>query len=69
MPFSPYLHFQGQCEEAFDFYATCFGGIVHKERYGDSDLAEQTAPAWRDKIMHASLTFPRATRGLSGCGA
>lgn len=61
MPFSPYLHFKGQCEEAFDFYAACFDGVVNKQRYGESHIVAQTVPEWRDKIMHATLTFPRAT--------
>lgn len=56
MQFNTYLHFKGQCEEAFDFYAASLGGSVAKFRYGESPMAEQTAPEMRDKLMHATLT-------------
>jgi PhnB protein len=28
MAFNPYLYFDGQCEEAFDFYEKCLDGKI-----------------------------------------
>ncbi|MDV2994499.1 MAG: hypothetical protein N4J56_004153 [Chroococcidiopsis sp. SAG 2025] len=56
MQLSPYLNFNGQCETAVKFYEQCLGGKIEaKMTYGESPMAEQTPPEWRDKIMHASL--------------
>jgi PhnB protein len=49
----PYITFQGNCEEALNFYQECLGGeILYMGRYGGSPMAGQ-APD--DKIMHATL--------------
>jgi PhnB protein len=56
MQLSPYLSFNGQCEAAFKFYAQCLGGkIAMKMTYGESPMADQTPPGFRDKIMHTRL--------------
>jgi PhnB protein len=56
MQINPHLSFNGQCEEAFEFYGQCLGGKVSfMLKYGDSPMAEQTPPAWRDKIIHATF--------------
>jgi PhnB protein len=56
MQLNPYLNFNGQCETAFKFYEQCLGGKIEATMtYGESPMAEQTPPEWRDKIMHASL--------------
>ena len=56
MKISPHLVFGGQCEEAFTFYERSLGGrIVTMLTYGDSPMAEEVSPEWRDKIVHASL--------------
>jgi PhnB protein len=35
MQLDPYLHFNGNCEEAFEFYEKALGGkIVAKHTYG-----------------------------------
>ncbi len=61
----PHLTFNGQCEAAFKFYEKCLGGkVVFMMTYGDSPMAEQTAPDWRDKIMHA--TFALGEQQLAG---
>ncbi|TYQ31318.1 VOC family protein [Pseudanabaena sp. UWO310] len=58
MQLNPYLTFNGQCEAAFKFYEQCLGGkIVMMMTHGESPMAEQTAEAWRDKILHAQLTI------------
>jgi PhnB protein len=56
MQINPHLSFNGQCEAAFKFYEQCLGGKVSfMLKYGDSPMAEQTPPAWRDKIIHATF--------------
>ena len=46
---NPYLHFNGQCEEAFNFYAKVLGGEIVA-------MTEEHVPAeWRNKIIHARL--------------
>jgi len=56
MQVNPYLNFNGQCEAAFRFYEQCLGGkIVFMQTHGDSPMADQVPPAWRDRIIHATL--------------
>jgi PhnB protein len=58
MQLSPYLVFKGQCEAAFKFYERCFGGKIEMMMtHGDSPMAEQVPPDWRNKIMHARLAL------------
>jgi PhnB protein len=55
---NPYLSFNGECEAAFRFYAECFGGRIDAMVPHKGTPAEEHVPAqWRDKIMHAMLTF------------
>jgi len=55
---NPHLTFNGQCEEAFQFYEKCLGGnVVLMMRHGDSPMAEQTPPEWRQKVLHATLAL------------
>lgn len=57
MQLNPYLVFNGQCEEAFKFYEKALGGkITGLMTHGNSPMASQVAPEWRDKIMHAHMT-------------
>ena len=57
MRLTPNLAFGGQCGAAFKFYERCFGGkIVFMLTYGQSPMAEQVPPGWREKIFHATLT-------------
>jgi PhnB protein len=56
MQLNPYLQFNGQCEAAFKFYEQCLGGkTAFKITYGESPMADKTAPEWRGKILHARL--------------
>lgn len=56
MRLDPYLTFDGTCAEAFAFYERCFGAKAGMTmRYGDSPMAEQTPPEFRNKIMHTRL--------------
>jgi PhnB protein len=58
MKLTPYLNFNGQCEEAFQFYEKCLGGkILFQMTYGKSPMPpEQTPPGWGGKILHATLS-------------
>jgi PhnB protein len=56
MQLSTYLSFNGNCAEAFKFYEKCLGGkLADMMKWGDSPMADQTPPGWKDKIMHAHL--------------
>lgn len=57
MQLSPYLNFNGQCEEAFKFYEKCFGGKINMMMtYGDSPIAGEMPADAHKGIMHASMT-------------
>jgi PhnB protein len=58
MQMSPYLHFNGQCEEAFKFYEKCLNGKIEALHiFGQSPMAKQVPAEWGSKVMHASLKF------------
>jgi PhnB protein len=48
----PYIFFNGNAEEALNFYKGVFGGELNISRMGD---APGTAPEDKDKIMHGLL--------------
>jgi PhnB protein len=57
MKINPYLHFDGDCEEAFKLYERVLGGNIQGFfRYGQSPMAGQFGPDWGNKIMHVSMT-------------
>ena len=53
----PYLSFDGNCEEALNFYARIFGGEISAiSRFKDAPPEQMQLPAdWGDKVMHANL--------------
>ena len=58
MHITPYLSFNGNCEEAFAFYERCFGGTRGSTFiYGASPMAGQVPPDWQNKVMHGSITI------------
>lgn len=59
----PYLNFDGQCREAFDFYAKALGGqlIGPPMTYGESPMAAQCAAGTENRIMHAQIDANGAT--------
>jgi PhnB protein len=58
MQLNTYLLFNGQCEEAFQFYAKCFGGEIESMfPYAGSPMEKSTPPELLSKIMHATLSF------------
>lgn len=57
MALTPHLCFPGTCEEAFKFYAQLFGGELMLLAYRDTPMAQEVPTEWRDKIVHATLSF------------
>ena len=58
MDLSTHLSFNGQCEEAFQFYADCLGGeIITLMTWGDSPMAAQAPAGWEKKVVHATMVF------------
>ena len=56
MQLNPYLNFNGQCEAAFKFYERCLGGKLEALiTHGNSPIADQVPPNWKDMILHARL--------------
>jgi PhnB protein len=52
----PYLNFDGDCRQAFRFYAEVLGGEVQAMiSHGDSPMAGEVPAEWHDRIMHAYL--------------
>ena len=73
---NPYLNFNGNTEEAFNFYRSVFGtDFVALQRYRDTPdpICSQVSPADADKIMHIALPIGKnnilmATDALSSMG-
>ncbi len=67
---NPYLTFNGNCEEAFAFYHSVFGGqFGHVGRYGEMPTQEGRPPlpaTQVQKIMHMSLPLENGSV-LMGC--
>ena len=48
---SPYLIFNGRCEEAFKFYEQALGGKIETiMTFGDSPMAQQAPPDWGTRL-------------------
>lgn len=53
---NPYLNFQGNAEEAFNFYKSIFGGEFSTlMRFKDTPEGEKCSPEDANKIMHIAL--------------
>src|SRR5689334_10672008 len=58
MQLNSYLYFNGQCEEAFKFYAQALGGKIDALLPHEGTPAEGHVPKeWHKKIMHARMTI------------
>ena len=56
MTINPSLTFSGGCSEAFDRYASLFGGeIVFILTYGESPARSEVPDDWHDKVWFARL--------------
>lgn len=53
---SPYLNFNGNCEEAMTFYQSTLGGKLEISRFGDFASPEMPVPdEQKNSVMHATL--------------
>jgi PhnB protein len=53
---NPYLNFNGNTEDAFNFYKSVFGGeFIGLQRFKETPYAEQMPEKDRNKIMHVAL--------------
>jgi PhnB protein len=58
MQLSPYLSFDGNCEEAFKVYEQVLRGKIESlVRYAGTPGESFVPPEWKDKIMHARVVF------------
>ena len=58
MQMNSYLLFDGQCENAFKFYAKGLGGKIEAMiPHEGTPAADQVPAEWRAKILHARLTI------------
>ena len=72
--FNPYLNFNGNTEEAFNFYKSVFGGeFITVIRFKDTPEAGRVPAADKEKIMHVALPIGKgnvlmATDALESMG-
>ncbi|MBD8488641.1 VOC family protein [Echinicola sp. CAU 1574] len=52
---SPYLSFDGNCEEALNFYQSCFGGDTFLMRFQDGPMKDQFPESQQSLIMHGEM--------------
>jgi len=58
MKLTPHLSFNGQCQEAMDFYQRCFGAKIQSMlTYGNAPMFDRVPPERRGKILHATLAI------------
>lgn len=59
---NPYLIFNGNCEEAFNFYKSVFGGnFSYVGRYKEMPPETPVSDSEKEKIMHISLPISKET--------
>lgn len=59
---NPYLNFNDNCEEAFNFYKSVFGGeFATVMRFADVPAEYQGSPSEAQKIMHMALPIGQGT--------
>ena len=58
-----YVTFNGNTEEAFNFYKAAFGGeLVNVQRFGDAPNGAQMSDSDKKKIMHIALEAPNGIK-------
>lgn len=54
----PYLIFNGNCREAFDFYAALFHGRIEATMtFAGTPAEAHVPPHWKDKVLHVELRY------------
>jgi len=54
---NPYLIFNGNAEEAFDFYQSVFGGEVFKMRFSEMPSTSEMPDEDQNKLAHVALAI------------
>lgn len=58
MSLSFHIDFNGQCQEAFEFYAAHLHGVIGTMLHvKDSPLSPNSAEQWQQKIVHANISI------------
>lgn len=52
---SPYLTFEGNCNEAMNFYHKCLGGELKIQKVAETPMVNQMPPEYKDQVMHSVL--------------
>ena len=64
---NPYLHFNGNCETAFNFYQSVFGGeYANTMRFKDVPAEFQIPASDAEKIMHIALPLSNGSVLMGG---
>jgi PhnB protein len=62
MQVTPYLSFEGRCEEALDFYKTAVGADVQcLMRFKEMPDKSHLSPDMEDKVMHSTVRIGEST--------
>ena len=61
MKIDAYVFYNGDCEEAFQFYKSALGGELSINRYQGSPMESEVPADAKNKIMHCSLALGSAT--------
>ena len=56
MNLTAYILFDGNCQQAMEFYKSCFGGELTVTKVKDSAVKDQMPAVQLDKTIHARLT-------------
>lgn len=68
MRMSVHLNFNGNCQQAFDFYQQVFHAkSAFSMKYADAPHDMPVDPGWKDKVMHTSIQLGDGQ--LMGCDA
>jgi PhnB protein len=51
-----YIHFNGKCREALNFYKDCLGGDVMLQTVAESPMADQWPAELQQGVLHGTLT-------------
>ncbi len=51
----PYISFDGNCEEAINFYKEALGGEANFRRYQGSPMESKVSDDFKNKVLHAEL--------------
>lgn len=58
MSLSFHIGFNGQCQEAFEFYAANLQGIIGTMlQVKDSPISQNSSTEWQHKIVHANISI------------